>query len=72
MKTRRESIVFMFHMLLRLIRDSSVFKVVILLEVLATIVSMRQLRIILANKMIILFEVPVEFFKVLTPWANIK
>lgn len=67
MKTRREPIVFMFHMLLRLIRDNSVFKVVILLQVLETVVSKGQRQIILANKMKILFEVPVEFFKALTP-----
>ena len=72
MKTRREPIVFMFHMLLRLIRDNSVFKVVILLEALETIVSMEQAQIFIASKMKILFEVPVEFFKVRTPWANNK
>ena len=72
MKTRREPIVFMFHMLPRLIRDNSVFKMVILLEALETIVSMELAQIFIANKMKILFEVPVEFFKVLTPWANIK
>jgi hypothetical protein len=67
MKTRREPIVFMFHMLLRLIRDNSVFKVVILLQVLETVVSKEQRQIILANKMKILFEVEVEFFKALIP-----
>lgn len=67
MKTRREPIVFMFHMLLRLIRDNSVFKVVILLQALETVVSKGQRQIILANKMKILFEVPVEFFKALIP-----
>ena len=69
MKTRREPIVFMFHMLLRSIRDNSVFKVEILLEALETVVSMEQAQILIANKMKTLFEVPVEFFKVRTPWA---
>ena len=69
MKTRREPIVFMFHMLPRSIRDNSVFKVVILLEALETVVSMEQAQILIANKMKTLFEVPVEFFKVRTPWA---
>ena len=59
----------MFHMLLRSIRDNSVFKVVILLEALETVVSMEQAQILIANKMKTLFEVPVEFFKVRTPWA---